>query len=110
MAGLVPKLKPVIIELADEVGGLLAGKIEPGKLISVDKVLVEVDKLLEEKVRAPPPPPPPPPPHPANPLLFQSDPILILSLSIMKWASCCCCFGVGACLFICSSAASSCCC
>ena len=50
MAGLVPKLKPVVEGFAVEVGELLASNLDPAKLISVDKVLVEVDRLLEEKV------------------------------------------------------------
>eukprot|EP01052_Picozoa_sp_SAG31_P025712 SAG31_NODE_2272_length_6038_cov_37.265196_6_plen_93_part_00 len=58
MKGLVPKLKPIMVGFVDEVGGVLAEKIDPAHLINVnnvrsmDCVNAGIIQVLSAKIRS----------------------------------------------------------
>jgi hypothetical protein len=51
LQGLVPTIKPMVVAFAADMGGMLADKFDPVKMIPVDKVLQEVEKLMEDKLQ-----------------------------------------------------------
>ena len=49
--GLVPKIKPMIVGFAADMGDLLVDNFDPLKMIPIDKVRAEIERLMEEKLK-----------------------------------------------------------